>query len=154
MADELDLDHGEPSRTEQRRARRSQTSSSSVGGESKTLTEKLDRELLTRITESLDRIREWREARDDMELAEAIEQDKGKMAQGLVSLTHAIQPLRQPLVYFLGFIEPVLAFGRVTRILVTRWVTRRQRQAEDLAAAQAEWDAANNEQAQAQSIFK
>jgi hypothetical protein len=108
----------------------------------------MDRELHARLVESLDQVREWREAREDTELAEAIDQDKEKMARGLVSLTHAVQPLRQPLLIFLGFVEPLLAFGRVGRILTMRWVMRRQRQAEEVAAAQAEWDAAARSQHQ------
>lgn len=141
MADDLDLERGDPSRAEERRTRRRSTrDSNAVGGESKTLSEKLDRELHSRLVESLERVQEWRESREDMELAEAIGQDKDKMAKGLVSVTHVVQPLRGPLVIFLGFVEPVLAFGRVGRILTVRWVERRQQKAEDLAAAQAEWD--------------
>lgn len=145
MADELDLERGDPSRAEARQRRReSRGSSSSSGGESKTAASKLDHELHERLVSSLDQVQEWREARDDMELAEAIGDDKQKMARGLVSLTHAVSPLRQPLLVFLGFVEPLLAFGRVGRILVGRWVERRQQHAADVAAAQAEWDAQNS----------
>jgi hypothetical protein len=146
MADELDLERGDPSRAEER-SRRRRERQAGAGGESQAATVKLDKELHARLVESLDRVQEWREAREDMELAVAIEQDKEKMAKGLVSLTHAVTPLRQPLLVFLSFVEPLLAFGRVGRILATRWVTRRQRQAEDLAQAQAEWDAAHQPQA-------
>jgi len=141
MADEIDLESGETPAARRRRERR--TERSTVAGESKTTSEKLDRELHSRIVTSFERVVEWREARDDQELATAIDEDKDKMATGLVSLTHTVAPLRQPLVTFLGFVEPLLAFGRVGRILVTRWVTRRQQRAQDLAAAQAEWDEQN-----------
>jgi|SRR5215831_6599354 len=153
VADEIDLERGDPSRAEQRRERR-RSAASSVGGESKTTTDKLDKELHNRIVESFERIQEWREARDDMELAQAIDEDKEKMAKGLVSVTHVLAPLRQPLVYFLGLLEPVLAFGRVTRILVTRWVNRRQERQADLAAAQAEWDAQHNSAAAPGTVFQ
>jgi len=139
MADELDLSGGGYSSRSERRSRRS-----ADGGESKTTSDKLDRELHSRLLDAFGQVVEWRQAREDEELATAIDEDKDKMARGLVSLTHAVTPLRQPLVIFLGFVEPVLAFGRVGRILATRWVMRRQRHAEDLAAAQAEWDAAHN----------
>jgi hypothetical protein len=144
MADELDLEKGDPSRAEQRRQRRREATSTPTG-ESKATTDKLDKELHSRLVDAFDQVVEWREARDDEELATAISEDKEKMAKGLVSLTHAVVPLRQPLLIFLGFVEPVLAFGRVTRILATRWVARRQQQAEDLATAQAEWDAMHNQ---------
>lgn len=140
MADELDLERGDPSRAEERRSRR-RSARSDTSGESKPRDDKLDRELHSRLVDAFDQVVEWREARDDEELATAISEDKEKMAKGLVSLTHAVVPLRQPLLIFLGFVEPVMAFGRVGRILATRWVTRRQQQAEEMAAAQAEWDA-------------
>lgn len=147
MPDELDLDRGDPARAEERRARRaartSSKTSASASGESKTNSDKLDRELHSRLVGSLEQIQEWRQARDDNELAAAIEQDKDKMAKGLVSLTHAVVPLRKPLLVFLGFVEPVLAFGRVGRILTFRWVERRQRMAEERMAQEAqqsEWN--------------
>src|SRR5215469_6955122 len=129
MADELNLEHGDPSRSEQRRRRRTAGDS----GESKTSDKALDRELHSRITDAFDQVVEWRQARDDEELATAISEDKDKMAKGLVSLTHVVAPLRQPLVIFLGFVEPVLAFGRVGRILGGRWFARREQNAADLA---------------------
>lgn len=144
VTDELDLEKGDPSRAEERRSRR-RTSSDS--GESKTSSDRLDRELHSRLVEAFGQVVEWRQAREDEELATAIDEDKEKMSSGLVSLTHAVAPLRQPLVIFLSFVEPLLAFGRVGRILATRWVTRRQAQAEDLAQAQAEWDAAHGQPA-------
>jgi len=88
---------------------------------------------------AFDQVVEWREARDDEELATAISEDKDKMAKGLVSLTHVVQPLRGPLLIFLGFVEPVLAFGRVGRILGERFIMRRQRIAEERAAMAEEW---------------
>jgi hypothetical protein len=137
---ELDLEHG--TTREQRRRR----SGGSVDGESKTATDKLDRELNSRLLEAFDQVVEWREARGDEELATAITEDKDKMSRGLVSLTHAVTPLRQPLLVFLGFVEPILAFGRVGRILGGRFIERRQRIMEERAAMQGmtpeEWAAA------------
>lgn len=129
MADELDLEKGRPERTEARRKRLSGSSD----GESKTATDRMDRELNERLTGALDQVVEWRQARQDAELAMAIDEDKDKMAKGLVSLTHVVMPLRRPLLIFLGFVEPVLAFGRVGRILGERFYERRQRIAEERA---------------------
>jgi len=151
MADEIDLERGVPSsRTEARRRRTERKGP--IEGESKTLTEKLDRELDDRITAALEQLRDWRESRDDEELADAIERGKEKMSKGLVSVTHIVAPLRGPLVVILGFLEPVLAFGEVGRILIGRWLNRRQEHADNLAAAQAEWDA-NNPATQPEGIF-
>jgi hypothetical protein len=140
MADELDLERGDPSRAEERRARRRRSTGDS---ETKTTASEkvLDRELHARIVDAFGQVVEWREAREDEELATAINEDKEKMAKGLVSLTHAVEPLRQPLLIFLGFVEPVMAFGRVGRILGGRWIARRQQQAEEMAMQQAQWDA-------------
>jgi len=140
MADELDLEKGDASRAEERRARRQARTGSS---ETKTGSEKLDKELHDRLMGAFQQVQEWREARDDEELATAIDEDKDKMSKGLVSLTHVIDPLRRPLLIFLGFVEPVLAFGRVGRILGGRFIAMRQARADDLAQRQAEWDAQN-----------
>jgi len=142
MADELDLERGIPSRGEERRSRRREGSSETKSTGDKA-SEKLDRELHSRLTDALEQVVEWRMARQDAELATAISEDKEKMARGLVSLTHVVAPLRRPLLIFLGFVEPLLAFGRVGRILTERWLERRRERAEELARAQAEWDAQN-----------
>jgi|SRR5215469_3403139 len=146
MADELDLERGAPTREERRRNRQERTSERrSEGKASVTEEQKLDRELHARLIGAFEQIIEWRNARADSELADAIDQDKEKMAAGLVSLTHTVNPLRRPLNIFLGFVEPILAFGRVGRILTVRWFERRARRAEELAAEQAAWDAANDQ---------
>src|SRR6516225_11145308 len=113
MANELDLEHGDPSRAdpdERRRRRRSNAGAGTATGETKTEERALDRELHSRLVEAFDQVVEWREARNDEELATAIREDRERMAKGLVSLTHTVQPLRQPLLVFLGFVEPVMAF--------------------------------------------
>lgn len=146
MADELDLERGDPDRADDRKRRRR-----SGGGDAKPAdtSAKLDHELHTRMIEAFDQTVEWRAARGDDELAAAIDEDKDKMARGLVSLTHVLVPLRRPLLIFLGFVEPVLAFGRVGRILGERFYARRQ----NIAQEQAEYDAAAAAAAAAQPEF-
>jgi hypothetical protein len=140
--DELDLEHGIPERGEEPRRRRRSTTSESA--KDKPNGDKLDKELYARLIGAFDQLAEWRAARDDAELANAFDEDKDKMARGLTSFTHAITPARKPLIIFLSFVEPVLAFGRIGRILAERFVARRQRIAEERAAAQAEWEAAQD----------
>lgn len=144
MPDELDLERGVPESSSERRRRRAE--STGVGGETKTATDKLDRELSDRLDSAFGQVVEWRTARGDEELATAISEDSHKMTQGLVSLTHFVVPLRRPLLIFLAFVEPVFAFGRVGRILFSRWTYRRQLRQEELATAQAAWDAEHNAQ--------
>lgn len=137
MADELDLERGDPERSEPRRRRRS-SGSDSDSKKSPAASERLDAQLDARLREALDQVVEWRMARGDEELATAITEDGDKMARGLVSLTRVLVPVRKPLLIFLGFVEPVLAFGRVGRILAERFINRRQRIAEEREAMQQE----------------
>lgn len=138
MADEIDLERGVPDSADEKRRRR-QSGGSSEGTRRPASEGQVDKELHSRMVAAFDQVVEWREARDDEELATAISEDKDKMAKGLVSLTHVVQPLRGPLLIFLGFVEPVLAFGRVGRILGERFIMRRQRIAEERAAMAEEW---------------
>lgn len=134
MADEIDLERGDPARadaTEKKAANRSRSpTSKSTKSTSSTPS------LKTRLENCFDKIAKQLESRGDEELATAFSEEKGNMAQGLVSATEALKPLRGPLIVIVGLVEPVLAFGRVGGILVRRAVARRARQV-------AEWEAAN-----------
>lgn len=142
MGDELDLETGDPSRadpaSERRRRRRERTAESGGTKKAPTATEtsKLATEIRSRLDRVFDRIAEWRDARDDEELATVIREDKDMMAQGIVSLTNSFNPLRVPLLMGLNLIEPLLAFGRVVRVLVGRWMARRAAQQQAAAEAQ------------------
>lgn len=150
---ELDLERGDPSAAARiaaegsarsKRARSSKSdgdsgssSGSRSGGGSKTSGKGTDASLANRLGEAFSRLADQLEARDDQELADAIRQDSRAMSQGLVSLTRAVTFLRLPLLLFLGFLEPILAFWHVGSILFGRWVARRQRvmQEREMAAA-------------------
>ena len=95
-----------------------------------TAAKRAEESLNARLVRAFDRIIEQLLQRGDAELATVIEEDKDAMAAGLVSLTRAVTWMRRPLVTALNFVEPVLAFGRVGKILVTRMVLRRQQQME------------------------
>jgi len=89
-----------------------------------------------RLQAVFERLAEWLEGRGDEELAQAIREDAGAMTGGLVAATRPLAWLRQPLLLLLALAEPVLAFGRVGRILLTRWQARRERIAFDQALAE------------------
>jgi len=150
---ELDLEKGDPERAEESTRRRRRTSTTSEDKEKESTEKQLDRELHVRLIDAFDHIQEWRETRDDTELAVAIAQDKEKMSKGLVSLTHYVNPLRKPLVIFLAFVEPILAFGRIGAILGGRIIGWRQRRAEEIAEAQAEWDRQHENDGQGPTPF-
>src|ERR1700727_437506 len=133
MADELDLEHGGPVDSPAAERRRRRRERAAEGGESKPKTaasvkaeERVATGIHSRFSRFLDRVAEWRDARDDDELARVVREDNDMMSQGVVSLTNSFNPLRGPVIMFLNIIEPVLAFGRVVRILISRWFAKRQ----------------------------
>ena len=142
MADELDLNVGDPSRSspeaEQRRRRRRDRGESSSTRERAEAA--VEAEMRSRLERVFDRIVKARRARDDEELAEIIEEDADAMTQGFISLTDNVPFLRMPLIMLLNVLEPVLAFNRVTRILWIRAIDWRQRRMM-MAAQQAEEEA-------------
>lgn len=88
-------------------------------------------ELRERLGKVLERAAEWREARGDHELAAVLREDKQAIIGGLVSLTGPFLWLYGPLIAGLQVLEPVMAFGRVLRIMGVRMADRRaRRQAE------------------------
>lgn len=139
MAGELDLERGDIEAAQKiadlggarSRSKRASSGGSSGGGGkssgSKSGTKRTDSELVTRLVTSFEKIADQLEAREDHELSQAIREDARAMSQGLVSLTSTLTPLRVPLILFLGFIEPILAFWHVGSILVGRFIARRQR---------------------------
>jgi hypothetical protein len=136
MTDELDLERGDPDRSDaqseraKRRAARRQrsTEEASKPGAS-------DGEVSSRLGRVFERIAEAREARDDIELATVIREDADAMTQGFISITSNVPFLRMPLIMALNVFEPLLAFSRVGRILLWRFLERRQRR---MAARMAE----------------
>lgn len=146
---ELDLQKGEPKLADEIDARtagnlgsgkgtgnRTRKTSSTSSSSSKTTaaqrrTTALEAELRSRLDRTWERVAEWRDSRGDDELATVIREDKEAWTQGIVSLSHIVKWLRAPLLMLLNFVEPVLAFGRVTRILFGRWTEQRQQVQEE-----------------------
>jgi hypothetical protein len=87
--------------------------------------------LASRLDRMFERLATSLEAREEFELAGVIREERKAMSGGLVLLTQHFDVLRDPLLRLLGFVEPVVAFGRVGRIIARRIVERRARSAED-----------------------
>lgn len=82
-------------------------------------------ELKGRLHSVFDRVADSVEARGDEELAEILREDRDVMAQGLVSLTRPFLPLRTVIMLGLSVVEPVMAFGRLGRLVVERVLINR-----------------------------
>ena len=72
-----------------------------------------------------ERLAERLEGRGDAELAQVIRQDARAMVGGLDSAAKRVPGLASPILWALGILEPLLAFGRVMRILLDRFSQRR-----------------------------
>lgn len=121
-------------------ARKSSSSSKSRPSRSSA---KQEADLRERLVECFDRIAGALRGRGDEELAELIDEDAEVMAVGLVSMTRPLQALRAPLLVVVAVVEPLLAFGRIGRVLVVRFAERR-------AIAQMQADAAQDADAEPQ----
>jgi hypothetical protein len=139
--EDLDLETGDEARAEaspaerrrlareaaEGKVRSGETGKPKTASKSQAAVKREDGELRGKLDRALDRIAKTLEARGDHELAEVIREDGEQIAQGLMSLTNGVKFLRGPLVFLLNVVEPVLAFGRITRILYHRWQDRAAR---------------------------
>ena len=100
-------------------------------------------EIRGRLSAVLETIADTLEARGDHELAGAIRDDGRAIVSGLVSVTRPIAWARPVILAGLGVAEPLLAFGRIGRIIGGRWADRRaaraQARAEEAAGAIEPW---------------
>lgn len=103
-------------------------------------------EIRGRLTAVIETLADTLEARGDHELATAIRDDGRAIVSGLVSITRPIAWARPVILAGLGIAEPVLAFGRIFRILAGRWSDRRHAKSEERQAA--EYEAAIERRAQ------
>lgn len=140
----LDLEDGDPELADASPRARRAAARKATAGDSDTPTRKpaskrasapaqdrTEAEISSRLNRTFDRIAQALDVREDAELADIIREDKEAMGQGIVSLTRSIKVLRSPLLMALNFVEPVLAFGRVGRVLYGRWAYRRWQRAQE-----------------------
>lgn len=141
---EIDLTKGDPDAAEKiaaagssaRRGRRgkSSDSSGSKGTTTKAAREAQDRTLKGELLEMFHDFAESFQEHDP-ELADILERRREAMSQGLVALTRKIGVLRGPVVLFVAFFQPVLAFWELGSYAVRRYVARQQRKANERRAA-------------------
>lgn len=149
MAD-LDLDKGDPERVkanesaaDKRRESRA-TGVHSKPGTRKTAAQKAEEEIAARLHVTFDRIATACENRNDEEMAAIFREEAQSMSVGLVSLTRNVSALRPGLLMTLNLVEPIMAFGRLGRELLQRFMARRARKIAEYEAAQAEMQAHGN----------
>lgn len=136
-SDDLDLEHGDSSRSdsasERRRRRRESSSTTSTRAEAKA-----DNEVRTQVARAFDGITKNRYTHGDTELGDAMAEESDAMTEGFVTLTTNITALRMPVIIFLNLLITLMAFGRVGSILLGRLQERRARRQAEAAGEYAE----------------
>jgi hypothetical protein len=99
-----------------------------------------EKDIRVRCERTQQRIVEWLEGREDEELATIIREDGAAMIGGMIAMCGGAEWLRKPVVGAMAVFEPLIAFGRLIRVLAGRWRLSRIEAAEQ--RAQAEWEAA------------
>jgi hypothetical protein len=144
MANDLDLERGDPRRGESDEpTRRRRRTSERKSDDTPKRPDADESEVRTQLARAFDGLAKSREAREDDELAVAIREETEPMTEGFVTLTNNVSFLRMPLILILNLLITLLAFGRVGGILLRRWYERRtmaQEQAEQEQALAAEFD--------------
>jgi hypothetical protein len=107
-----------------------------------------ERDIRVRIERTQARLVEWLEGREDYELATVIKEDGKAMVGGIIYICGSAVWLRAPILAAMTIVEPMVAFGRLAKVLSTRWIARRQRKQQEWEEAQqqAEWEAQQAEQ--------
>lgn len=136
-AQEFDLDDPPPVLDDETPAarRRRQRRERSGGGEEKEKPKpkpspKAETDLRGRLEVAFGKLADQLRARNDEELADAFDEGKEAISQSLVTMTATIRWMRKPLLLFVGFLEPVLAFWRIGRILLGRLIMFRDHMAQ------------------------
>lgn len=135
---EIDLEKGDPTRADEdtpagrRRRRRTESTTGSARTE-----KAAESEIRAGLERAFDGLAKSRYAREDAELGDAISEEANAMTEGIVTLTDGVPFLRNPIVIALHVIITLLAFGRVTRILIERAQDRRRAAREAAEAEQA-----------------
>jgi hypothetical protein len=93
-------------------------------------------DLGNRLGAIFERLAQSVEGRGDDELAAMIREDKAAMVGGLVSLTSRAPALAPGVLAALAIVEPLIAFGRIFRLLLRRAAWRR----EEAAQARDGWE--------------
>lgn len=84
-----------------------------------------ERDLRGRLERTLERLSEGLAGRGDNELATIFKEDGAAMIGGVIAIARPLTWLRPVLVTILTVVEPLLAFGRLARVLLRRLGSRR-----------------------------
>lgn len=129
MSDELNLERGDPSRSDsaaERRKRRRESASGSTSSSTRAEA-KVESEVRSQVARAFDGLAKNRYTHEDIELGDAIAEESDAMTEGFVSLTTNVTALRMPVIILLNVIITLMAFGRVGGILLSRAQERRAR---------------------------
>jgi hypothetical protein len=96
-----------------------------------------ERDLRTRMERTLDRLIEWRQGRGDDDLVKVLKEDGPAMIGGVIAALRPVRQLEKPVVLMLTIAEPLLAFGRLFKVLGSRVAARRAVRAEEWEQEQA-----------------
>lgn len=157
IPDEFDLDNPPPvlddeTPAQRRRRERRDKIAGGTGSETKARPSKAkaaqaDGDLKSRLEDGFQKLADQMRARDDDELADALQDGKGPMAASLVSMTKVVKWFRKPLVLFVGILEPILAFWRVGGILLGRMFIWRENMTQQVPSEQVPADQWRQDQA-------
>jgi hypothetical protein len=125
---ELDLQRGEADEDEGR-------SSSKPRGQSERSSRRHRADIKERLYAIFARLADSLEGRGDLELAGIIREDSRAMVEGLASLVKRAPGFAPPILGVLAVLEPLIAFGRILRLLGRRLRDRRE------AGPEEGWDA-------------
>lgn len=124
--DELDLERGDPDKEEGGRPRSERSQRRDRARE-----KERQGDVGKRLGTIFERLAQSVEGRGDDELAGMIREDKEAMVGGLVSVTSKAPALAPGVLGVLAVLEPLIAFGRILRLLLRRAGERRGRGWED-----------------------
>lgn len=122
--DELDLENGEPEESSSSSRSRKQDSAERQGRRKRA-------DVRERLYAIFSRLADSREGRGDVELAELIREDSRAMVEGILSATRRAPGLAPAMLGALAVLEPLIAFGRIARLLGSRFAERRARAYEE-----------------------
>lgn len=130
-ADELDLENGRPDDAGGRKGGRTEESAKRQERRERARHRDTEAGIRERLHAIFSRLADAREGRGDVELAAMIREDSRAMVEGLLSVVRRAPGLAGVITGALAVLEPLIAFGRIARLLGGRFADRRAAAYED-----------------------